>query len=331
VLALAGGVIAFGLALLSKEAALALPGVIALRLLLFQPASFRRTFASRVGAYAAVLVGYLALRVHVLGGMGGYRASAHAGSIAFPSTALGDVASFFFPLNADLFKELSTPWAQYAVALAMGAGVLWWARGITGIPSRRLWYTIGFLFIAAVPIWMFGATSPDLESSRFSYLPMIALAWLFGDLCAGRGIGWRKSGAVAALTILMGAGLTAWYVTPWQRARLSVEGALAAGRTSLEQLERQDGRVTMYVQGLPDTYLGAQVFRNCFAQALSMELRRPAPVRDVSRYSDLSPEVLAESTLLPGEYVAAWQQATHSFQIIAAGRPDIGQSGRNGR
>jgi len=322
--ALPGALIAFLLALLSKEAALALPGFVLLRAALL-PHRGAKSRALRVGgAYGAVLVGYLVWRFAVFGGFGGYRVPLTWWNTAFPSAPLLMIGDFLFPVHRSLFAEQLGPSLWWAGLAAMAAAALWWVRGLDRVPGRRLWLWLGYVFIMAAPTWLFlPAASGFLEWSRLSYLPTVGLAWLFGDVCAGRGMGWRRSGA-AALAIVAGAtSLTIWYVTPWQEAGEVSSRVVAEGRRLIEQLPAADGDPVLFVKDLPESHRGAPVFSNCFAQALNLDRGRALPIHLVSERPDLGkvhPEAMDHWALQEGEYLVAWQQETSEMAVVRAGR-----------
>ena len=168
-------------------------------------------------------------------------------------------------------------------------------------------------------MWAFPAATLDLEHSRFAYLPTIGLAWLFGDLCAGRGAAWRRSGAVALTTLLVAGALTAWYVVPWRVAHGKAERVIQAGTQLWLQVEEEQPTAVLYVQGLSGQYRGAQVMTNCLPQAVRLRLGRPVALRVVSPGGDITPEVFALSTLMPNEYLAAWQDDSGSFALLRRG------------
>lgn len=312
----------FALALTSKEAALALPGVAALRVFLHQKWHRWRAAAAWAAPYALVLVVYLAVRVGALSGMGGYHLRTSIWTLVLPPMATLDLTSFALPLHAGLFEALGSPWFYRGAVGVLAFGVFWWMRGLTRVPGRPLRFYLGFILLALVPAWMLPPTTPYLEGSRFSYFATIGLAWMFGHVCAGRGIRSRTGGVGLALVLLLSAGLTAWYVTPWQQAGRSTERVIASASSLLTELERRGPVTTLYVQDLPDGFLGAQVLRNGLPNALSIRLRRPVPVQVVSHWSGLSPEVLAASVLGPGEYVAAWDEEAGRFRLVReGGRP----------
>jgi len=334
VAAMAAGCAAFWLALMSKEAALALPGVVFLLALLrddsgrwpfrtpkrlsgFQQQALRAT--ALTAPYVLLIVGYLAWRLASLGSLGGYQVRLNLWNTLFPSAPLRHLAVFFFPVNRMLVGALHQPWLYYAMALAMVAGLHWWLRHLSYLPGKRLVLWVGFLFVTAVPVWAFPTATPDLQHSRFSYLPTIGLAWLFGDLCAGKGANWRRSGGFALATLVLAGALTAWYVSPWIAAHRQAEKITAAATKLLGRLEHRQEHFILYVQGMPNSYLGAQLFANCLPQAVSLGLGREAPVRAITEGGEVSGAIVALSTLLPGEYLAAWQNRSGEFAVLRSG------------
>jgi hypothetical protein len=343
-LLLSGALAAFLLALLSKEVALALPGVVVLMLALTggqggrsspglgagfgkpalagftNPAPTR--FALVAGGYVAVLAGYLAWRTHVLGGLGGYALPRTFWNTVFPSNPLLLMGDFFFPVHATLFAQLG-PVACWLALTAMAAGLLWWLAGLERVPGRRLWLWLGWVFLLAIPSWTFRwQPSAALEWTRFGYLPTIGLAWLFGDLCAGRGPGWKRSGAVAGCVIAASGALTTWYVMPWREAGRLARQAVAAGASLVEEHTTAQGPPTLYVSGLPAAYQGAPVLANCYPQAVNLALGKETPVRVVTampRAGGVHPEVMARWRLRPGEYLAAYDARTGRLEIVRQG------------
>jgi len=317
--ALAGSSVAFALALMSKEAALALPGVVFILLMVRGEVRRWQRTAAVMAPYVLLVVGYLAWRLLTLGSLGGYRVHLNLWNTVFPSAPLRHFAAFLFPVNRMLVATLTGPWLLYAMALVMVIGLHWWVRGLVWLPTKRLALWAGFLLVMAVPVWALPAATADLQHSRFAYLPTIGLAWLFGDLCTGRGATWRRSGAVALTALLVAGSLTAWYVVPWRVAHAKAEQVIEAGTGLLQQLEREQPSAVLYVQGLSGEYRGAQVMTNCLPQAVRLRLGRPAALRVVSTGGDVTPEVFALSTLMPNEYLAAWQDESGSFTLLRRG------------
>jgi hypothetical protein len=318
---LAGALMAFLLALLSKEVALALPGVVILMLSLTGHPR-RREMALVAGGYIVVLATYLAWRMHVLGSLGGYALPMSFWNTIFPSSPLLLIGDFLFPVHTTLFAQIGAVGCWLAI-IAMAAGVLWWLAGLDRVPGRRLWLWVGSVFLLAIPSWTFRwQPSASLEWTRFGYLPTVGLAWLFGDLCAGRGLGWRRSGAVATSIIAACAALTIWYVMPWREAGSLARQAVAAGAKMMEEHTSPQGPPTLYVRGLPEAYQGAPVLANCYPQAINLALGEQAPVRVVTampRAGGVHPDVMALWKLRPGEYLVAYEAKRATMGVVRSG------------
>jgi len=318
-LPLAGSLVGLCLALVSKEAAMALPGVVVLRLVLTQKAGRWPRLASVGGLQALVLASYLVWRMHKVGGLGGYPVPLNLWNTVVPTSLLRHVVAFFFPLNRTLVGGRGTEWVYLPALVGMAGGLVWWIRHLSCVPAWRLWYWFGLVVLLTTPAWAFGGPTWELEHSRYSLLPTLGLFLLFGDLCAGTGPGWRRSGLVAASTVLVALALTAWYVFPWREAHRRTERAIAAGDALLGKLERGQHSLELYVQGLPESYQGAQVLRNGFQHALSLRRGRWVHVQMVGREAGVPPEVMAQSVLLPGDYLVRWQTRPGQFVVVRSG------------
>lgn len=317
-LALAGGLGSLGLALASKEAALALPAVAAVRVLLAGGQQRWRRAALVAGCYALVLAAYLGWRLAELGGLGGYRSQLGFPTLRgalLPSAPVGHLVAFLFPVNQELF---SFHWAVQAAAVAMMAmGVVWWVRGSERVPTSQALFWLGFLWLMTTPVGALPAATPTLEHSRLAYLPTVGLAGLFGSIAAA--LGWRQSRGVVFATLAAAAGLTGCYLAPWLRARTMTEqvvGQAAALLTSLERRER--GPAELYLERVPEAHRGAQVLRNGLHHAVRMRRGRPSLVHVVSLDGDVLPDTIARTELLPGQYVAAWQARESRFRVLRA-------------
>lgn len=317
-LAMAAALGSFLLALLSKEAALALPAVALLWAALGQPEGRWRRTVMVGGCYSIVLCGYLAWRIHVRGGLGGYPLHVTAHDTVLPWTPFRHIVAFFFPVHQDLFRLAGGPWLPVTVVL-MALGLLWMMRQLGGVPGRRLMLWSGFFLFMLVPAWTLVAAAPDLEHSRFAYLPTIGLVWLFGDLCSARQMGWQREAGIAVV-LLAAAGLTSWYILPWREAGRTAARIVTAGADLADQRQGPSGHLALYVQDLPETHLGAQVFRNSLEQAVALRRGRPVPVRVVRQDGDISPREMAWSVLLPGDCLAAWQKKSGTFKVVRSGR-----------
>ena len=326
-LALAAALTAFLLALLSKESSFGLPAVVVVRMLIAGGEGRWRRAVSVGGAYGALLGGYVAWRFSMLGEIGGYTVPLQFWNTLFPSTPLRQLGLFLFPIHRELFDEVASAALLGAAVVLMAAAVLWWIRGLGYIPSGRLWFYAGYMVLMSAPVWTIStAIGTNMQDSRFAYLPTVSLAWLFGDLCGGRGIEWRRGGAMALVVILLAAGLCVWYVVPWRQADALAREVLAAGRQVVADLPETDQTPVLFVQGLPASHFGAQVFGNGFEAALMETLDRPVLVQTVASRgasSGLTPELLELSVLSAGEYELTWRETTRSMEITRAGRAPI--------
>ncbi len=314
---------AFLLALLSKEIALALPGVVILWLALEPRKDYRRQILPVGGAYALVLCAYVAWRCLMIGGLGGYETTLSFWNTVFPSAPLLMAADFLFPVHRTLFIESLPGWLWWLALILFAAFALWCMRGLNRVPAGRLWLWLGFLFLMAVPTWIFRwEPSPALEWSRFAYMPTIGLAWMFGDVCAGRGISWRRSGAVVLVVLLAATALTIWYLLPWQRASRIAQRAVSAGVAKLAELRTDQGFPVLFVRELPEAVHGAPIFANCYPQALNLAAGQPVPVRVISARrgsGGIHPDVMAVYELAPNEYLLAWDAQSLAFSVIRRG------------
>ncbi len=343
-LALAAGSAAFLLSLLTKEAALALPGFIILRLAL-APARQRgwRSIAPAV-PYLLTLGLYLLLRFATFRQLGGYPVSLQSWHIWLPSQALRQIGAFLFPVHTALFSQLMGPYLRAAAIALMAAGVVWWSRGLPCVPARRLCLWLGFVFIMAVPVALFGSVTTLLVDSRFAYLPTIGLAWLFADLCAGRAAGpaagpaarSRPTWAPAAI-IFVAALLSIWYTAPWRAADRLTGTILSAANRVADDLPGPPPDLVLYVRDLPLRYVNAPVFNTGFAEAVRLRVPRVSaaytvlPIRDIigqGTDSRIDPDVLDWSVLSPGEYAVAWRPELERMEILEAGGPPRPEAAR---
>ena len=320
-LALAGALAAFLLALWSKETAVALPGVVLVRLAVIPR---ERRWARAVGvavAYALALGIYLAVRFVTLGDrwLGDHTTQLTFWNAVFPSTPLLLTGQFFFPVHRDLFGSLFAPYLWLAAAAVMAVGLLWWIRSLEFVSWQRLLLYTAYLIVPAIPVSTAGlGIAADMANSRYAYLPSVGLALLFGHICARRHAGWRHSGLVGVVTIVLAAVLSIWYVAPWRQAALLRDDLLAAGVRVVAELPDSPPPSTVFVKGVPFRHLGAPVFEACFGMALSPLLDRQVSVEEVAP-TPAALHVMSASSLLPGEYLVSWNAKSRSMVIERAG------------
>ena len=189
--------VAFGLALLSKEMAAVLPGLVALRALLgiAEPRPAPDRALRLAGLYGLVLVAYAAVRFGVLGIATEAPAAAAAGRGTLFLTWWGGFLEYLrvlvWPasLSVDhpvpVLRSPLSPRVLLGVAVAAGlAATAWKARR----RQRVLAYGLGAMLLSFVPLTNAlvpinaPSTSPFPWSERFLYVPSIgfciAAAWL---------------------------------------------------------------------------------------------------------------------------------------------------------
>lgn len=324
-LCIAGALVAFALALLSKESALALPGVVAARAAMGPPAGRWRRVAVVGGSYGVMLLAFIGWRFSALGRVGGYDLRLGFWNTALPAAALRQLELFFFPIKTTFIADTGGQWLLGAVVLVMALGLLWCLAGLTRVPARRLWFYLGYLVVMSLPVWTLAAAMPNtMENSRFAYLPTVALAWLFGDVAAGRRSADQRSRLVTAGIVAAATALTVSYVMPWRLADRMTGRILADAERVVSTLPQDVTEPVIFVTGLPQTAYGAQLFRNGFAAALGERLARPVLVHVVESKGDpsgLSAKVFRLSQLFPGEYELAWREASERMEIARAGPP----------
>lgn len=330
--ALMAALAGFLLALVSKESAAALPGVVVLRLAVLPERVSWRRLVGLGGTYAVVLGAFAGWRFSVLGAIGGYEVAPGFWDRFFPSAPLRQIEFFLFPLNRHLLGESVGPAVMGAMVLLMAGGAAYVLGNLSRVPARRLWFYLGFVVLMSVPVWtLCMAITGGFESTRFAYLPTVGLMWLIGEVLAGCVAAGRRGGAAAATVIVLVGALTVWYVMPWRGADRVAKDVVAAARGMVRELPASEEPAVLFVRELPDTYRGAQVFRNCFHLALSAGSERPVIAHVVAsgaRSAGLPAQVVEVSNLLPGEYEVSWREETRTMEITRAGPPAAGDAAR---
>jgi hypothetical protein len=319
-LALTGALVAFCLALYSKEIAMAFPGVVFLRLAL-RPDRRLAPAAGVTAAFGLVLGSYLAVRWLVLGDdwLASYRLGLDFWNTLFPSMPLRMMLWFFFPVHQDLFAATSLPRLEAALLVVMAGGMVWWIRGLEFVPWRRIGFYAGWLLVLSVPAWtLCYVVGQSMANSRYAYLPMVGLCLLFGETQARWRVPWRQRALVGGATITIAAALSLWYFTPWREAAQLRDDVLAAGVRVVEGLPDSPPATALLVEGLPEFHQGVPVCVNAFGFALPPLLSRPIAVQEIPALPGKL-EMLSASDLRPGEYLARWDGKRRTILIERAG------------
>jgi hypothetical protein len=253
-LALAGALVAFFLALLSKETAAALPGVVLIRLLVTSDGRRWARAAGVTAAYALATAAYLALRFAMLGEhwLGGYGVGLTFWDAVLSPTPLLLTGQLLFPAHVTLFKPVLFPYLWLAALVLMAAGLLWWIRGLVFASWRQLVLYAGYLFVPMIPVTTAGLTiGEEMANSRYAYLPSIGLALLFGEICARRRGGPRRGATAGVAVLCVAAALSFWYVQPWRGAARLRDHLLSEGVRLVESLPESPPPSTVYVRDIP--------------------------------------------------------------------------------
>jgi hypothetical protein len=327
-LALAGALATFLLALWSKETAVALLAIVAVRLAVM-PREQRRARAAAVGApYVVALGAYLAVRFLLLGGhwLGSTELRPAFWQALVSPMPLLLANQLFLPIHPALFEAVLPFYLRLAAVVPMALGLLWWIRSLEFAPWRQLALGGAYLLAPMIPVATAGLTiGADMAGSRYGYLPSVGFALLFGALCAGRGAGWRQSRFVAIATLCAAAALSVWYVTPWRQAARMRDDALAAGVRVVESLPQSPPPSALYVKGLPSSCLGAQVFYSGFSLALPPLLSRQVSVVEIP-LATASWDMVSFSDLRPGEYLMSWDEKAGVMLMERAAGGPVGAS-----
>lgn len=268
---LAGSYAAFAAALVSKESAVTLPAVIAgLELSAWvdrrgtgggEPAGVARA-AFRMAGFAAVLLGYFALRYALLGVFGGD----YGGY---------DVSQSINHLRLFIFRSMVPPSPFSATDLSSGIDVVLYAglaATVTVIAWRRRSVSPllpgAAIVVTLAPVLPLMLSISEPQGERFVYLPSAfgAMWWAMALAWPGPAAVWRQA-LIAALCGLNLVGLL-------QMNRRYVEaGSLAAGVISgfgrlTATAEQRPSQV--FVLSAPDSYRGVYVFRSGLHQALRL-------------------------------------------------------------
>ncbi len=167
------------LALLSKESAYVYPLILLLLLVLDR---IPRNRWPRLAGPSFLLTATVFLyRWHLLGGIGGYR---NIGTDR-PYILTFDLLRTTKALTSRLAAALDFPinWThslEWCLILTLVAAIAALAALAASNPDRRkLWFGLGFLLLAALPVHEFLLINADLEKSRVLYLPSVGFALVF--------------------------------------------------------------------------------------------------------------------------------------------------------
>ena len=267
------GLVAFGLALTSKESAVVLPFLLSLIEVTrdgvrpFDPGRVYRA-AMRPWGYYLALVGYLVVRRISLGTLN---------RDPLWEEFVGDSIPQFVKRSAALVVRSWLPgmgaqwWILVAVVIAVVAG--WEVRRRSGDPVRsgpgadRRWpyaFLLAAPVVALVPVAHLGASATNSGGERLVYLPSAFVAVLAGWLLSRMFERSRIFGIVGiAVVVAVSSGSLVVINYRWSAA-----GDMA--RSLAEQMENWPRDRQAYLFSTPDNLDGAYVFRNALGATAVM-------------------------------------------------------------
>ena len=172
------------LALLSKEMALSLP-LVAFSLVHHRRPDLRlRQVLRKLWPFFALTLLVLVIRISGSGSLGGY---ARQFRLEWSSLRLlwSPLEVLFFPWNTAL---LDSPFRLAGLLFPMVTAIHLWALSQLRTAPRTTAFFAVVLYLTALPLVNLGKVYPNLQDSRYYYLPGAVFAlWLASFLVAGRG------------------------------------------------------------------------------------------------------------------------------------------------
>jgi hypothetical protein len=253
-------ILCFVLALMSKELAITLPLALVVYRLMFTKSADERISTSGFGLIAIhffTLMLYLVFRIVAIGDVGGYRDSTGTPLVFRPdplialfSFIITPVRHFLFPFNQSVpYVRLVRP----GLAVVFGVSLLLLSRRAHLLRQRSVMFGLVFLCLSVLPTYHLLYISPQLNNSRYLYLPMIPLSMLAAEFLM-TGFGhlkrWKRNilgtsiiGGCAALCLL-----TLLNNTYWRRLGTVASNLPATLHGMYPQLKPG---VRLYIYGAP--------------------------------------------------------------------------------
>ncbi|MEI7556088.1 hypothetical protein [Candidatus Chlorohelix sp.] len=247
----------FGGAIFSKESTITFPLVLlVVGWLTNKPGARSKTVLLYLIPYGLVIGLYLALRIAVLGSVGGYNNNGHDLFFIIWNGTLGAVIPLFFPLNlksVGLIPALAI--AALLIAGYIRLGYLLWRH--RSFQIRQLLPALGLFYLSYLPALDTSPVTTALLQSRNLYLPSAGFCLALG-LCFNL-LQIRKA-TLPASTVLVSivAGLTL-ALLPWWQSGAVINDTIEQVKEANLPLSPGD---TIYYEGLPDSYNGAYLWRN---------------------------------------------------------------------
>ena len=167
------------LALLSKESAYVYP--LLLLLLLRSDRVPLNRWPRLAGPSFLLTAAAFLYRWRVIGGIGGYRNAVTNRAVILNFDLIHTGQGFTTRLAAALNFPInwSHPPEWWLIALLVAAMAAWACLAAGAADRRKLWFGLGFLLLAAIPVHQFLLIDANLEKSRVLYLPSVGFALIF--------------------------------------------------------------------------------------------------------------------------------------------------------
>jgi hypothetical protein len=181
-------ILCFVFALMSKESSITLPLVlIAYTLLLTKPGDEQKSTRGfgLIAFHTFTLVLYLVFRIVAIGDIGGYRDATGTPLVFRPDPVIAlfsfiitPVRHFLFPFNQSVpYVRLVRP----ALAVIFGISLLLLIRRAHLLRRRSAMFGLVFLCLSVLPTYHLLYISPQLNNSRYLYLPTIPLSMMAAE------------------------------------------------------------------------------------------------------------------------------------------------------
>ena len=137
---------------------------------------------------------------------------------------------------------------------------------------------VAWVLASVLPVYTFFFVAPTLQGSRYLYLGSAAFALLLARLASTTrsGLPRKCSGLLLIASIASGSAGAVFHQEPWIMAAAQRESVLAAAGATLNGA----GCESISVSALPDSYMGAFIFRSGFSEALRRYGIQVPPIRD---------------------------------------------------
>jgi hypothetical protein len=239
------------LALLSKESAYVYP--LLLLLLLRIDRVPLKEWPRLAGGSFLLTAAVFCYRWRVIGGIGGYRNSGTDQAVIFHPDLVHTLQGFTTRLAAALNFPInwSHPPEWWLITLLVAAMAAWAFLGAGAADRRKLWFGIGFLMLAAIPVHQFLLIGANLEKSRVLYLPSVGFALIFAAAleAAPPGMAVAAAGAILAFqTAALEHNLLIWHRVSALAASICASVASVPGEASVSDAPNQiDGVYFLHV------------------------------------------------------------------------------------